>query len=188
MIDFDEISKLAEEKITQHFEINEQYENGWRITKHDKEELEDDIEELLIMALAFGEDDLVQELGLQPSDLTAQRKYEILYQPVAGKTWKERSAEYTTPQEYKVMVDTEVPRVYNTGKFEYAENVQEEIKKMWRTYGDEKVRETHAFLDDVAVPLDERFYTYDGDSALYPSGFERPENNINCRCILQYTR
>ena len=188
MIDFDEINALAEQKINEYFTVDNEYQTGQRITKADREELEDDIEELLIMSLALGGDDLSKELGLTPNDLSAQRKYEILYTKVDGKTWRERSKDYTTPAEYLRMVNTEVPRVYNTSKFEYAEKVEGEVKKMWKTYGDERVRETHAFLDDVAVPLHDRFYTYDGDSALYPSGFTLPENNINCRCILQYTR
>jgi hypothetical protein len=52
---------------------------------------------------------------------------------------------------------------------------------------DDRVRDTHMFLEGVEVPMGERFYTFDGDSAMIPGDFALPENNINCRCTLSYT-
>ena len=54
--------------------------------------------------------------------------------------------------------------------------------KQWRTMEDERVRDTHVYLDGVKAASDERFYTYDGDSARFPGDFSKAQNNINCRC------
>ena len=54
--------------------------------------------------------------------------------------------------------------------------------KQWQTMRDGRVRDTHSYLQSAMVNLDDKFYTFDGDSALYPGGFELPENNVNCRC------
>jgi hypothetical protein len=49
---------------------------------------------------------------------------------------------------------------------------------------DEKVRDTHKYLEGMTVALDEEFYTYDGDHAPAPHGFTKVENNANCRCVV----
>ena len=58
------------------------------------------------------------------------------------------------------------------------------MRKQWVTAGDERVRDPHAWLDGVIVPIDEKFYV-DGDSAMAPGGFALPELNVNCRCELR---
>ena len=35
---------------------------------------------------------------------------------------------------------------------------------------DDKVRETHRYLEGASVSLDEEFWTFDGDHAAYPGG------------------
>jgi hypothetical protein len=53
---------------------------------------------------------------------------------------------------------------------------------------DDRVRDTHDYLEGMVVPFSSRFYTYDGDSADYPGGFTLPENNIGCRCVVEVIR
>lgn len=60
------------------------------------------------------------------------------------------------------------------------------VEKVWATMEDERVRTTHEFLDGVGVPLDTLFFTIDNDSARYPGDFTKAENNVNCRCWLNY--
>ena len=60
--------------------------------------------------------------------------------------------------------------------------------KTWITQGDEKVRDTHWYLDGLKVGIDDYFYTLDGDYAMKPYDFEYPQNNIRCRCRLKYTK
>lgn len=88
---------------------------------------------------------------------------------------------------YRLM-ESEVHRVYNTGSYDCAEQSGNNLMKTWVTVGDERVRDTHAYLEGTSIPIDELFTTYDGDSALTPGGFMKAENNVNCRCILQYSK
>lgn len=60
------------------------------------------------------------------------------------------------------------------------------VEKVWTTMEDERVRTTHYFLDGVGVPLSTLFFTIDGDSARYPGDFTKADNNVNCRCWLEY--
>lgn len=58
------------------------------------------------------------------------------------------------------------------------------LSKTWVTMLDEKVRDTHQYLEGMTVPLDDEFYTYDGDHAQAPGGFTAAQNNVGCRCQL----
>lgn len=84
------------------------------------------------------------------------------------------------------LMDSEVHRIYNAGSYDGAAQSGKTLVKRWMTVGDDRVRDTHAYLEGMSVPLDEAFVTNDGDSALAPGGFTKAENNCNCRCILQY--
>lgn len=89
------------------------------------------------------------------------------------------------------VVETDSHRVYNEAMWNVAKEAESRgyvIYKRWETMLDDRVRDTHAYLQGEAVPLSEYFYTYDGDYALRPGDFQFPENTINCRCRLVLTR
>lgn len=86
------------------------------------------------------------------------------------------------------IVESEFHRLYNTGASDCAEQSKTDSVKTWLTMLDDKVRDTHFYLEGITIPKDGYFYTYDGDYALYPGDFKSASNNANCRCILQYTR
>lgn len=86
------------------------------------------------------------------------------------------------------MAESEYHRVFNNAMDDGANQSGIAYYKTWYTVGDGKVRDTHDYLEGVTVHGDERFFTYDVDSAMFPGGFERAENNANCRCIVLYTR
>ena len=52
---------------------------------------------------------------------------------------------------------------------------------------DDRVRDPHAYMEGLTVGLDDMFYTYTGDGAMYPGGFGVPELDINCRCFITLT-
>jgi uncharacterized protein with gpF-like domain len=62
-----------------------------------------------------------------------------------------------------------------------------DLYKTWVTMRDDRVRETHDYLEGMKIPINEPFVTYDMDEAMYPGGFSLPENNVNCRCTLKIT-
>lgn len=91
------------------------------------------------------------------------------------------------------LAETEAHRVLNESildsALEYAKkNPDKHLTKTWATMMDDRVRETHDYLEGVTVPVDARFYTFDGDSAMAPGGFSKPQNSINCRCILRINK
>lgn len=152
--------------------------------------MEDTIEDLLIMAYIFGTDAANEDLGtnIQPDT----NKLNIsLNKPIKDKTWKDRLNEYKDLEnpidEIMRIAETESHRIYNEAMYDTAISSGLSVNKTWITMLDNKVRDTHDFLEGVSVKLDERFYTNDGDSALMPGGFERADNNINCRCELYFT-
>ena len=88
------------------------------------------------------------------------------------------------------IAETDATRIYNQGAVDavVANGLQGSTSKRWRTMMDDRVRDTHDYLEGMVVPFSERFYTYDGDSAEFPGGFNLPENNIGCRCVVEVIR
>ena len=84
----------------------------------------------------------------------------------------------------KTIFKNEYHRMFNAGEFDYG---KEHYKtKTWLTMLDDKVRDTHDYLEGITIPIDAEFITFDGDSAPYPGAFSNASNNVNCRCILEY--
>lgn len=86
----------------------------------------------------------------------------------------------------KTLIDSEFHRMYGQGGYDSASKIDRPIVKRWRTVGDDKVRDTHDFLDGTTTPLDGYFYSFDGDYGLAPGMFQTADNNANCRCWLTY--
>ena len=102
---------------------------------------------------------------------------------IAGKTFRDRVLDASTAEEVLRIIDTEATRDYNAGAYNAAKaSGREGLRKRWYTMRDDRVRDTHDYLEGMEVGIDDAFYTYDGDSAMYPGGFSLPENNVNCRC------
>ena len=134
-----------------------------------------------------------QEAEIQYSP---QEMYEAIYKPVAGETFEERIdrrlREGTLDKEtLKHIMETDYHRCEETGAYNTAQQFAKESGtkpyKIWRTMADDRVRETHWYIHGNEVPIEDRFYTFDGDSARFPGDFSLPENNISCRCWLGYT-
>lgn len=127
-----------------------------------------------------------------------------VFKDIAGKDWEQRVSEYYDSDSGTVddvirVVDTDMNRIYNdsvldvgekanSGRVEWtredvpAPNTKDRVMKTWVTMGDDKVRDTHDYLEGMSVPVDGRFFTFDSDYARYPGDFQLPQNNINCRC------
>ena len=159
------------------------------------------------MSYAFGCDSANEDLDTEVEVNTSKMQTSI-YKKIEGKTLADRLREYGKAKDFesiKRVADTESHRVYTDSQYDTAKEVESQsrksnsnppdvksksykVKKTWRTMLDDKVRDTHEFLEGVSLDLDERFYTFDGDSSLKPGGFEMAENNINCRCELQLSK
>lgn len=164
---------------------------------------EDMIFELITMGYVYG----IEVAGLDlDADIpvSASRMFEVADAPTKGETFRDRMEthfrEYeetrdaeTLINRLSVIAETETHRAINTGSLDGAEDYQRNhpnvtVMKQWLTMLDERVRDTHDYLEGATVPLEARFFTFDGDSARFPGDFMLAENNVNCRCLLRYTK
>ena len=145
------------------------------------------LEFVLCLVYAYGWHDAEEVIGIVP---IADGSDDIAVNLVIdGKTFRERITEDSTPEEVMRIIDTEAHRDYNTGVYDAAKGSGiPNLRKKWRTMMDDRVRDPHFYLEGVEVGIDDRFYTYTGDSALYPGGFGVPELDINCRCVVELVR
>lgn len=162
-------------------------------SRQDAEDIIDELLDLFLLAYANGATATNTELGtaVMPSVDAVDA---AVYAPVAGETWRDRVMGYFdsggTLYDIRRIAETDATRIYNQGAVDavVANNATATTVKRWRTMGDDRVRDTHDYLEGMEVPFGSRFYTYDGDSADYPGGFSLPENNVNCRCIVEVIR
>ena len=156
-----------------------------KITDKPKNEIEDSLLDLLIMAYVYGTKDVARSLNEEIKPDT-DKMYESVHKEIEGKTWVERIEDANTEDELKRIVVTESHRCFSDGQWDSANGRAN--YKTWITMDDEKVRDTHWYIDNLKVGINDYFYTLDGDRALRPYGFEFASNNINCRCTLKYTK
>lgn len=127
-----------------------------------------------------------------------------VFKDIAGKDWEQRVSEYYDSDSGTVddvirVVDTDMNRIYNDSVLDVGEKANRgkvdrtvadipvpdatgRVMKTWVTMADDRVRDTHQYLEGMSVPVNSRFFTYDNDSARYPGDFADPQNNCGCRC------
>ena len=151
-----------------------------------REEIEDAVLDVMLIGWMNGLDYASGILG--DTRVNAEDLRDALNHKIDDKTYLDRLREHIDANDLDGIVkvaDTESHRLYNEAVFESAEKSGKEVYKTWSTMLDDRVRETHDFLEGVTVPLHEKFYTIDGDSALYPGDFGNASNNVNCRCVCE---
>lgn len=152
--------------------------------------LEDEILDLLILSYVFGNQDgnemLSTDIAIDRDSLDSS-----VYKKIKGENWKDRFDNYFesgTADDIMRVADTDSHRIYNDAVLNVGNKVDGEVYKTWETMLDDRVRDTHEYLEGMTVPIDEKFYTFDGDAARYPGDFDDPANNVNCRCGIVLTR
>lgn len=200
VLNFDELNIITREQIRDMVEAEIYSDLPDR--KVDRKRCEDIIFDLLTMAYAYGIGKAGLELGIEAKSNDRMRE-DAIQASTAGETVFDRmnthidaaedagltvDAATRLIEELATLIDTEAGRVANTAIFDTAEdfqrkNPEKQVMKRWVTMMDERVRDTHEYLEGAEVPLDAYFYTYDGDRALYPHGFQTAQNNVNCRCL-----
>ena len=187
ILPIDEINAL-EDKLKVHFN-----DEGKSKSKQDAEGIIDELLDLFLLSYANGATATNTELGtaVMPSVDAVDA---AVNKSIAGETWRERVMDYYESggslYDIQRIAETDATRIYNQGAVDavVANELQGATSKRWRTMHDDRVRDTHDYLEGVVVPFGSRFYTYDGDSAEYPGGFSLPENNVNCRCVVEVIR
>ena len=157
--------------------------------KQEEEDIIDEMLDLFLLAYATGNNITNANLsfGWEPP---ISEVMETVDKEVAGKTWRQRVEDYFanggTGDDLIRIVETEVHRIANTAALDTAIRAGA-TKKTWVTMMDDRVRETHDYLEGQTVGITEDFWTYDGDHASAPGLFSTPENNVNCRCELLFS-
>lgn len=181
ILPFDELNVLRRD-------VGERFANG--LKKQDEEDIIDELFDLLLLAYAMGDEITLQRLGVELPVSQEPTMYDVLQivnAKVKDKTWKERVKDYFanggTEDDIVRIAETETHRVANTAALEAAKKAGAKTKT-WATMLDDKVRETHDYLEGMTVDINDDFYTYDGDHAPAPGLFDLAQNNVNCRCEL----
>ena len=180
------LGKFAE--INQITQESWEYTIGWTFEKRVKQ-ICDDFLDFLIIAYLMGEEDAAEMLGILPETST-DRMHSVIFRVIKGETFEDRVRTHVENDDLpalKILAESEFHRVYNGGEMEGARQTSG-VTKTWNTMEDPKVRATHDYIDKVTKPLEEEFYTFDGDHALQPGDFEFAENNVHCRCWLTFDR
>jgi hypothetical protein len=157
--------------------------------KRDEEDIIDELLDLFLLAYAMGNSVTNENLSSSYAP-SVDDVMEVVDAEVAGKTWRERVEDYFasggTGADIARIADTEMHRIANTAALDTAKRAGA-TSKTWVTMMDDRVRDTHDYLEGETVGIDDDFYTYDGDHASAPGLFELAENNVNCRCELLFS-
>lgn len=188
LMPFDEVNRLEDELILSTYE-----QDGVKRSRKDREECIDLVWDLLVLAYMNGFEAVAEEFGIDIDILgIGGQMNEAIFKQFDGKDFRDRIGEYYDSGDYEAInrvIETDAHRVYNDAVQNAADTVVVEkpdtvLYKRWNTMLDDRVRDTHDFLEGVRVPVTEKFYTSDGDSAMYPGDFENPANNCGCRCLI----
>lgn len=183
VLPFDELNSFADR-------VRERY--GKDPLPKSKVEEEDVIDELLdLFLLSYAMGNSITNGNLSSNwEPTLDEMSDTVNAKVAGKTWRERVKEYFndggTIDDIVRIAETEAHRIANTAALETARQGGA-TRKTWATMLDDRVRETHDYLEGVTVGIDDDFITFDGDKASAPGLFSLAQNNINCRCELIFS-
>lgn len=181
-------------------ELESDFAGGMDQRKRNKQRRIDEILEMLIIAYMFGNEsgntmlfgsDIVdtsdQGEPNRPVRIDVDDMNKSVFKDIAGKDWEQRVSEYYDSDSGTIddvirVVDTDMNRIYNDAILDVGERADGSVMKTWQTMEDERVRSTHDYINGETIPVDKRFWTWDGDSARYPGDFTLPQNNCGCRC------
>lgn len=149
----------------------------------------DEVTDLFVMAYVYGTMDAAAQLG-QAIDPDMEKARDVIEEKFDGKNYVDRISEYLTSgtgYDIRRVLETDAHRVYNAALFNGAKQAGATLKT-WATMADDKVRDTHFYLDGVTIPIDAEFYSYKGGKTLYPGQWGIPEEDCNCRCWVTFSR
>lgn len=96
----------------------------------------------------------------------------------------------------KQLSETYAAQAYNSGRFQSIQQMIDrgliesgQVTKKWRTMRDERVRHSHAVMNNQVVPVDQPFISGIGGMLLYPTDPSLGASDAdiyNCRCSLEY--
>lgn len=147
----------------------------------------DYLEFVLCLVYAYGWKDAEEIVGIVPFKDGLDDKTVNL--DIENKTFRDRVKEqFDGGDVYGLLciIDTEAHRDYNAAVYQAGiDSGRTGLRKKWVTRMDDRVRDTHSYMEGQMVGINDLFYTYTGASAMYPGGFGEPEEDCNCRCAIE---
>ena len=129
----------------------------------------DDVLSFLINAYTLG----IRNAGIMLDhelSVNVDEMQDAIFLLIEGKTFADRVADHVGGNDLgglKNLVESEYHRVYNAAVYDggrdYIDNGGFGVSKKWITVRDDKVRETHSYLEGQSVPLGDLFFTGAGD-------------------------
>lgn len=182
ILPFDELNNIQTLLGEESFDVTV---DGKTVRRFNVDACVDIVLDALIMAYVYGVDYANETLGTNiPPTKEAMR--EAIYKKVADKDFEQRVREYAEQgklPEIMRVVETDMTRIFNEGTLATG-NKAGARTKTWLTMMDDRVRDTHSYLEGMTVPINAEFYTFDGDHAQAPGDFLLAENNVGCRCVI----
>ena len=182
LMPFDELNRF-EAALPQYFD-----ESGRIKSRKDYEDILDEMLDIFLLSYANGV--AATNLSLSSNyEPTLDEVMQTVDEKVVGKTWRERMQEHFdnggTLDDVVRIAETEAHRDANAGAYKAA-IFGGATEKVWHTMMDDRVRDSHFWLEGVSAPIDGVFYNFEGASTMYPGQWGIAEEDINCRCWLTY--
>ena len=146
------------------------------------------ITDWLFLAYADGKTDVEGQLG-KDTEVSVDHVMDVISADIGGKNVYERIADDVYLEDLEalgLLVENERQRVYNTAAYDTAKSLNAK-QKTWHCMMLPTSRDTHIYLDGMTKGIDEEFYTFNGNAAQHPGGFNVPEEDINCLCTLTFS-
>lgn len=183
LLPFDELNRF-ETGLAQYFD-----DNGRIKSREAYEDILDEMFDLFLLSFANGVAATNESLS-SSYEPTLDDVMRTVDAEVVGKTWRDRMQEYFdnggTLEDVVRIAETESHRDANAGAYETAVAAGA-TEKVWHTMMDDRVRDSHFWLEGVSAPIDGEFYNYKGESTMYPGQWGIAEEDVNCRCWLTYS-
>lgn len=158
-------------------------------SRQDCEDIIDELFDLYMMSLVNGVNSVNEQFNTVielPDDVVE----DIVYKKIDGLTWVDRvwawyEAGGDEPDINRI-AETEAHRIGNTAAFEVAK-LAGAVNKTWICQLLPTSRDTHVYLDGVTVALNDEFYTFMGNHALFPGQFGVAEEDCGCLCEIKFS-
>ena len=182
LMPFDELNRF-EAALPAHFE------NGRIKSELDFEDILDLMLDIFLLSYANGVVETNAALA-STYEPTLDDVMRTVDKEVVGKTWRDRMREIYdrggTVADVVRIAETEAHRDSNAAAYETAKAAGAK-NKTWHTLVDDRVRDSHFWLEGVSAPIDGEFYNYKGESTMYPGEWGIAEEDVNCRCWVTYS-
>lgn len=155
---------------------------------YDKDLCVDLVLDALIMAYVYGVDYANETLGTDIPPVESEVEATV-YKKIAEKNFAERVAEYAEQGDIERIMEvarTDSHRVFNTASYDTAVKGGAKTKRWVCQFINS--RDTHIYLHGTEKPMDEEFYTFMGNHAMFPGQFGVAEEDCNCQCVLEYSK